>query len=67
MTAAGFARTIPNMVSAAALIVILVTHQIQVRLVEEPYLRRVHGNAYRASAERTGRFLPWIGRDRRNH
>jgi protein-S-isoprenylcysteine O-methyltransferase Ste14 len=33
-----------------------------VRLVEEPYLERVHGEAYRAYAERTGRFVPRIGR-----
>jgi protein-S-isoprenylcysteine O-methyltransferase Ste14 len=39
-------------------------HRVQVRLVEEPYLRRVHGDAYRAYAARTGRFLPGIGRIR---
>jgi protein-S-isoprenylcysteine O-methyltransferase Ste14 len=35
---------------------------VQVRLVEEPYLRRVHGCAYETYAARTGRFLPRIGR-----
>ena len=34
------------------------------RLVEEPYLHRVHGTAYDRYAARTGRFLPWIGRQR---
>ena len=32
------------------------------RFVEEPYLRRAHGEAYRAYAARVGRFLPRIGR-----
>jgi protein-S-isoprenylcysteine O-methyltransferase Ste14 len=36
--------------------------QIQVRLVEEPSLLRVHGEDYRRYAARTGRFVPGIGR-----
>ena len=43
---------------------VVTAQQIQVRLVEEPYLRRVHGDAYRRYAASTGRFLPWIGRVR---
>jgi protein-S-isoprenylcysteine O-methyltransferase Ste14 len=39
--------------------------QMQVRLVEEPYLTSVHGYAYRRHAARTGRFLTGIGRLRR--
>ena len=31
-------------------------------LVEEPYLLRMHGAAYRGYAEGTGRFVPGIGR-----
>ena len=38
--------------------VILVAHQVQVRLVEEPYLEWIHGDTYRRYAQRTGRFLP---------
>ena len=36
--------------------------ELQVRFVEEPYLQRTHGDAYRAYATRVGRFLPGIGR-----
>jgi protein-S-isoprenylcysteine O-methyltransferase Ste14 len=61
-TAIGFALLVPNVISAAMLVAVLIAQQIQVRLVEEPYLLRVHGQAYRAYAARTGRFLPWIGR-----
>ena len=65
LVALGVALMVPNVVVVPMLGVILATYQIQVRLVEEPYLRRVHGDAYRAYAERTGRFIPWLGRDRR--
>jgi protein-S-isoprenylcysteine O-methyltransferase Ste14 len=41
---------------------VLLSIQIQVRLVEEPYLLRVHGDAYRRYAARTGRFVPGLGR-----
>jgi protein-S-isoprenylcysteine O-methyltransferase Ste14 len=58
----GLALMIPNALSGAMLIAFLVAQQIQVRQVEEPYLLRVHGDAYREYAARTGRFLPWIGR-----
>jgi protein-S-isoprenylcysteine O-methyltransferase Ste14 len=33
-----------------------------VRQVEEPYLVRTHGEAYRSWAAGVGRFLPGIGR-----
>ena len=35
---------------------------LQVRLVEEPHLQRMFGAEYVAYAQRTGRFLPGIGR-----
>ena len=34
------------------------------RLIEEPYLTAVHGDAYRDYAGRVGRFLPGVGRIR---
>lgn len=61
-TALGLALMVPNVLALAMLIAFFVALQIQVRLVEEPYLRTVHGDAYRQYAARTGRFLPWIGR-----
>ena len=58
----GLALVVPNVVSAAMLISFFAAIEMQVRLVEEPYLMRVHGTAYREYAARTGRFIPGIGR-----
>ncbi|MEO3765120.1 hypothetical protein [Streptomyces sp. B5E4] len=46
----------------AALIALVVAIQLPVRVVEEPYLTAVHGDAYAAHTARAGRFLPGIGR-----
>ena len=62
LTAVGIALLVPNAFSLAMLAAFVTAHQIQVRVVEEPYLLRVHGAAYRRYAERTGRFVPGIGR-----
>ena len=62
VTVTGLALMVPNVVALAMLILSVGAMQIQVRLVEEPYLRRVHGEAYQAYAARTGRFVPGIGR-----
>jgi protein-S-isoprenylcysteine O-methyltransferase Ste14 len=61
-TAAGLALIVPNLVAVTMLAAFLTALQVQVRLVEEPYLHRVHGTAWEQYAARTGRFLPWIGR-----
>jgi protein-S-isoprenylcysteine O-methyltransferase Ste14 len=62
VTALGLALMVPNVFAVLMLAAFVVALQIQVRLVEEPYLERVHGDAYRRYAARTGRFLPGIGR-----
>ena len=62
VTTLGIVLMAPNLVAVASLAAVLTSQQIQVRLVEEPYLERVHGADYVAYAARTGRFLPWIGR-----
>ncbi|AUH41715.1 methyltransferase family protein [Streptomyces sp. CMB-StM0423] len=64
MTAAatGLALVLPHAVSLAALAALVVAIQLQVRVVEEPYLTTVHGDAYAAYTARAGRFLPGIGR-----
>lgn len=36
--------------------------ELQVRVVEEPHLLRIHGASYQAYAARTGRFWPGLGR-----
>ena len=61
----GLALVVPNVVSLLMVAAFLAGLEIQVRLVEEPYLLRVHGDAYRDYAARTGRFMPGVGRLRR--
>ena len=63
----GLALMVPNLVAIAGLAVTLTGIQIQVRLVEEPYLLRVHGAIYTDYASRVGRFLPGLGRLRADH
>jgi protein-S-isoprenylcysteine O-methyltransferase Ste14 len=62
ITALGLALTVPNVIGLLMLAAFVAAIQVQVRLVEEPYLARVHGDAYRRYAARTGRFVPWLGR-----
>src|SRR5262245_36335638 len=57
----GLALIVPNVVALAAVAVLVVALELHVRLVEEPYLASVHGEAYSGYAARTGRFLPGIG------
>ena len=59
---AGVVLMVPTWVSVLALAALVAAVQLQVRAVEEPYLRSVHGGAYDAYAARAGRFLPGIGR-----
>jgi protein-S-isoprenylcysteine O-methyltransferase Ste14 len=61
-TALGLALMVPNVLAVAMLVCFAAAWEIQVRLVEEPYLRRVHGDAYERYGARTGRFVPGIGR-----
>jgi protein-S-isoprenylcysteine O-methyltransferase Ste14 len=62
----GFGLMVPTWLGFAAVVVIAAGLEIQVRGVEEPYLVRTHGEAYRDYAVRVGRFVPGIGRfDRR--
>jgi len=58
----GFALMVPTWLGIAAVVVIALALELQVRAVEEPYLVRTHGNEYRAYASRVGRFVPGIGR-----
>jgi protein-S-isoprenylcysteine O-methyltransferase Ste14 len=58
----GFALIVPTWLAFAAVLVIAVGLELQVRAVEEPYLVRTHGDEYRAYASRVGRFLPGVGR-----
>lgn len=62
LTALGLALMVPNVLSIIGFCALVVTLQIQVRLVEEPHLRGAHGDAYRIYEEQVGRFVPRIGR-----
>jgi len=53
---------VPNILSIAAFAMIVTGIDLWVRRVEEPFLIAQHGDAYRAYAAKTGRFLPGIGR-----
>jgi hypothetical protein len=51
---------VPNPVALAGFVTLLVALQLQVRVVEEPYLRSLHGAADARCASVTGRFLPGV-------
>jgi protein-S-isoprenylcysteine O-methyltransferase Ste14 len=57
----GLALLVPNWWSVAAVVVLLVGLEVQVRMVEEPYLSSRHGAAYEQYRSRTGRFVPGLG------
>jgi protein-S-isoprenylcysteine O-methyltransferase Ste14 len=61
---AGVALVSPTPIMLAALALFLVAVELQVRLVEEPYLRRVHGSSYARYCADVGRFFPGLGRVR---
>lgn len=48
-------------VTLAAFAALVVAVQLQVRAVEEPYLRTTHGQHYTDYAARVGRFVPGFG------
>ena len=61
-TSLGLVLMVPSVVALAGLAALFVALELQVRVVEEPYLRRAHGAAYEAYAARVGRFVPGWGR-----
>jgi protein-S-isoprenylcysteine O-methyltransferase Ste14 len=63
---AGIALLVPNAAAVAGWLLLFVALELQVRLVEEPHLMHVHGQAYAGYAARVGRFLPRIGRLQHN-
>jgi protein-S-isoprenylcysteine O-methyltransferase Ste14 len=50
----------PNFASVASLVLLVIGVELQVRFVEEPYLRRVHGERWVTWASRVGRFVPFF-------
>jgi protein-S-isoprenylcysteine O-methyltransferase Ste14 len=58
----GVTLMVPNILALFGFGLLLVTIEIQVRVVEEPYLRLTHGRRYGEYAQRVGRFVPGVGR-----
>ena len=63
LTALGLTAIVPNALTLAGLVGLAVGVELQVRIVEEPYLATVQAG-YNAYAARVGRFLPGVGRRR---
>lgn len=62
--AAGIALMTPNPLALAAFVVLLAAIEVQVRVVEEPYLARIHGRAYTDYRAAVGRLRPASGATR---
>jgi protein-S-isoprenylcysteine O-methyltransferase Ste14 len=60
--AAGVTLMTPNPLALIVFGVLLVSIELQVRVVEEPYLVRTHGEAYENYRSTVGRFVPGVGR-----
>ena len=61
-TAVGFAAMVPNVIAIVAVVCLVVAIEMQVRFVEEPHLRRLHGTGYEQYEAEVGRFVPLVGR-----
>jgi protein-S-isoprenylcysteine O-methyltransferase Ste14 len=62
VTAVGLSAMVPNVLAGIGLVVLLGALEIQVRAIEEPHLRSVHGRSYERYAAEVGRFVPGVGR-----
>ena len=58
----GVALLVPNAPALLGVVALFIGLELQVRLVEEPYLIATHAEAYLGWARRAGRFLPGLGR-----
>ncbi|MDE0658180.1 MAG: isoprenylcysteine carboxylmethyltransferase family protein [Gammaproteobacteria bacterium] len=54
----GFVILVPHILTALCAVLSYKGFDLQVREVEEPYLRRVHGEAFDAYCRRVGRYFP---------
>ena len=57
----GFVILVPHVLTVCCAVVSYVGFEIQVRKVEEPYLRSVHGGTYEAYCRTVGRYFPRLG------
>ena len=61
-SAIGAAVLVPRPAMFAAVLGAILGVELQVRLVEEPHLREIHGADYAEYTARVGRFVPGIGK-----
>ncbi|WP_329081245.1 MULTISPECIES: methyltransferase family protein [unclassified Streptosporangium] len=61
-TSIGWTLLVPSALSLAALAALITAIELQVRVIEEPYLIRTHGSDYLTYASSAGRFVPALGR-----
>lgn len=61
-TVFGLALMVPTGLAFAVFAALLTALEMQVKLVEEPHLRRIHGREYAAYEARVGRFVPGVAR-----
>jgi protein-S-isoprenylcysteine O-methyltransferase Ste14 len=59
--ALGLTLLVPNAIALAGLAMLIIGAQLKVRLIEEPYLHKVHGSQYVDYISKVGRFLPGRG------
>lgn len=62
VTAVGFALLVPSLLALGGLALLAWALEHQVRRVEEPYLRDLHGDRYASYRANVGRFVPGVGR-----
>ena len=62
ISAVGFTAMVPNVWAVAGLTGSIIGIEMQVRFVEEPYLKSVHGEPYQRYLATVGRFLPRLNR-----
>jgi protein-S-isoprenylcysteine O-methyltransferase Ste14 len=60
-TILGLVLMVPSALAIVGLVILFAGLELQVRLVEEPYLLRAHGDDYAIYAARVGRFVPALG------
>lgn len=60
-TGLGLTLLVPSWVAIVGFLGLVAALELQVRVVEEPHLRQVHGESYATYAARVGRFLPGVG------
>ncbi|MEV0945207.1 isoprenylcysteine carboxylmethyltransferase family protein [Rhodococcus sp. NPDC049939] len=59
--ASGIALMVPNILAIVGFVLLLTAIELQVKVVEEPYLLRVHGDDYLEYSGAVGRFIPGVG------